>query len=280
MQVRPIIPFLLSIAAVAQLPPPRPARSAIRDCAAIAARDKSLLPLSTVCESVKMMRRTLPNFVCEQTTERHRAVSIRRGGAGTPGDAVSDVVTATVTFEDWTNRYDDIKVDGVPVETNIFDLEGLTSMGEFGSDLLSIFFAENAAVFRFRQRTKTLEGEALVFDFYVAAPTNHSWTLREKDLSTHPGLQGALWLDAMTRRVLRFDLEVSDIDMQFATDRASRTTLYSDVHFADGGDFLLPVRSEASVCTRDQYCTRNTTEWKNCKRFAGKARVVEKVEEE
>ena len=277
-RVRMVIVLLLSVAAAAQSQTPRTALPSIRDCAAISLRDASLRHLSAVCESVKAMRRTLPNFVCEQTTQRHRAVSMRRGGERTSGDAVADVVTATVTFEDWKNRYDDIKIDGVPVDTDMFDLDGLSSMGEFASDLLSIFFAENAAAFRFRQKTKTLEGDALVFDFYVAAATNRSWMLREKNRSTHPGLQGALWLDASTNQVLRFDLEVSDIDIQFATDRASRTTIYDDVHFQDGGDFLLPVRSEASVCTRDQYCTRNTTEWKNCKRFTGKARIVEKIE--
>lgn len=224
------------------------------------------------------MRRTLPNFVCEQTTERHRPYSTRRGDPDFRTDILLDTISATVTYEDGANHYDDIRVSDQAVSGEMFDIAGLTSMGEFGSDLLSLFLAENAASFRFREYTKTLEANAIVFDFYIPAAANHSWIYREKNASTRPGLEGSLWLDRNTNAVLRLDLGISDIDFHFDTQRASRTTVYRDVDFPQAGHFRLPVRSEATVCTRDQMCTRNTTEWKNCKRFTGKARIVDKIE--
>lgn len=274
--------LLLSAAALAQSQGPAAASKdppLLRDCAALSFRNARLAPLTAVCESVRSMRRSLPNFICEQTTERHKPLRVgRRRIEGTPDDTIVDTITATVTFEDGVNHYSDIRVGDRPVPGDMFDIDGMTSMGEFGSDLLSIFLEENAAAFSWRERTKTLQGEALVFDFRVPAASNHAWVLKEKDANTHPRMEGALWVDAVTNRVLRLDLGAADIDWGFFTQRASRVTVFGEVHFPDSGDFLLPTISDATLCTWDDMCRRNTTQWKNCKRFLGKARIVSGIE--
>ncbi len=157
----------------------------------------------------------------------------------------------------------------------MFDLPGTATIGEFGSELLSIFLQENAAVFEFRGARKTLAGEDQdVFGFRIAATNNHSWTLREDRRSTRPELAGELWVSRETHQVVRLDIFVEKIDRAYAADHARVSTTFDDVQFPDGGVFLLPRRSETKVCTRSAICLHNVTEWTTCKRFAGKARII------
>ena len=56
---------------VSVLQPRTQSPSPIRDCSALSSSDTDLAPLSSVCEFLRRMDRALPNFTCEQTTQRY-----------------------------------------------------------------------------------------------------------------------------------------------------------------------------------------------------------------
>ncbi len=260
-------------------PPPVTAVTAqlIRDCPSISAGDRNLTPLSAVCEFVKRIHQTLPNFVCEQTTQRYRPIdSDARGSEERQvDDAVADTIRATVTYEGGVSRYSNIMIGEKPVQGEMFDVPGTTSIGEFGSELLSIFLQENAATFESLKTTKSLSGEDnYVFGVRISGANNHSWILREDGLAARPSLEGELWVSKETSKVIRLNIFVADLDKAFAADHIRVSTDFADVPFADAGTFLLPKHSETKLCTRNSLCMHNVTDWANCKRFAGKARII------
>ncbi len=250
---------------------------AIRDCAAISHEDPRLTPLAEACETVKQMQHTLPNFVCNQETQRYVPilVSVRHSEERRPDDIVADTVTAVATYEDGATRYTDIKVNDVPKSDGMTDLPGVTVFGEFGAQLVSLFLDENSVIFRFREEAKTPDGDVLVFEFEVPAGKNNSWVLREGEFSTQPPLEGTLWLSKKNHKILELNLATSSIDRSISADRVRVSTSFADVHFDGAGDFLLPSRSEAKMCSRDSLCTYNVTKWSGCKRFGAKTRILE-----
>jgi hypothetical protein len=96
--------------------------SSVRDCSAFSTGERDLAPLATVCEGVKTMEKSLPNFVCEQTTQRYFPFSAiyRKSEERRPDDTVSDTVSATVIYENGADRYANVKIGDRPVEPSKF----------------------------------------------------------------------------------------------------------------------------------------------------------------
>jgi hypothetical protein len=275
-----LVPCLV-VDSVAKTPTQTPAKlaSVVRDCAAISTRDPNLASLSAVCEFVKSMDRALPNFTCQQTTQRYVPISaiIRQSEERRVDDIVADTVSATVTYENRIDRYTDIKIGDRPAPQDAVNLAGLTT-GDFGSELVSIFLEETAAVFAFRGQENSQGVEEYVFDFRIPAGTNHAFTLREDGSETHPDLEGVLWVSKNTNEVRRLDIRAKNIDSVFSADHIQFSTLFGKVQFGDAGEFLLPSQSETTVCTRRRLCRHNVTQWANCRRLAVKTRIIFGIE--
>jgi hypothetical protein len=254
--------------------------SVIRDCAAISARDRNLAPVSAVCEFVKAMDRALPNFICKQTTQRYFPIdaSYRQSEDRRPDDLLADTVSATVTYEDGVDQYADIKIGDKPVQQDASVLTGPIASGDFGSELLSILLEENATVFAFRGQENGPNGIEYVFDFRIPAATNHAFTYREDGSGTHPDLEGVLQVSKETNDVRRLDILAKNIDPAFSADHVRFSTIFGKVKFGDAGEFLLPRKSESTVCTRRRLCRHNVTQWANCKRLGVKTRIILGVE--
>lgn len=277
------IPFNEPVSMAASAPQ---SANEIRDCAAISGRDHNLDPLSAVCEFAKNADRLLPNFTCEQTTQRYLPVEpqVWRSEKGFvyedveqrhPDDLIADIVKATVTYEKGADRYTEVRIGARPAEQSVFNLIGPIAMGDFGSELLSIFREDNAVLFTFRERETDLNGDNnLVFDFRIPSRNNHLFTLREEPLATHPDLEGTLWVKTDTNEVSRLDLLVKNIDSNFSADHIRFSTTFEKVPFGDAGDFLLAKQSESVLCDRSHRCRHNVTSWTNCKRLAVKTKII------
>jgi hypothetical protein len=250
--------------------------SSVRDCSVFSTGERDLVPLAIVCEAVKMMEKSLPNFVCEQTTQRYFPFSAiyRKSEARRPDDTVSNTVSATVIYENGADRYANVKIGDRPVEGNKLDLLGPITSGDFGSELLSIFRVENGVTFKLREQVTRPGGGEYVFDFRIPAAMNHAFTLIENGLQARPDLEGAIWVDRNTGSVRRLDLLAKNIGPGFSADHIRFSSFFGKVRFGDDSEFRLAQWSEATICDRGRLCTHNVTQWKNCKRLSVQTRIT------
>lgn len=249
-------------------------RSAIHSyCASVSSGDLSLL--GPVCEFALASSLTLPDFICNQKTIRY--VPPAATGFG-PQAQQASVITAQVTFESATQheQYGEIKANGKPTSLGMLQLGGMSSRGEFGSQLLRIFQPRAHARLKF-QKTAKVKGEARrVFDFEIAAE-NSFWCFADFGKQVCPGYHGELWvseLDAQLRHmVLRYERKINQAPWTKSVDEVTLKTEYAPVQLGEAGTFALPAHSEIVGCLRGR-CWRNISDFTDCHKFAGKATIV------
>lgn len=256
------------------------------DCGRFAAEDPSFDLISKFCDFALNYRHQLPDFIAQQTTTFG-------------GSHPSIVVTAQVTYRSGLEYYSHLALNGKPV-TPKSPLPGnirFTSAGEFGSLLVDLFTVQDAAEFKFR-KTSTLRGVPVsIYEFHVPEKKNTFWTLR--DGSGHewkPEFRGEVWLEQQTGRPRREQIEAVHLPAQSLVDSAKTITDYAMTPVSEVGTFLLPVKSESTVCNRRPNsaaslaltygdptmassdlpgaCTSNVLVFHDYRKFAATARMV------
>jgi hypothetical protein len=282
----PLHVLLFSAACLAQVAsPPQPASLASPfpresaatgngSCEAIASGNQQLAPLAKLCEFALNYQQELPDLLAEMTITEHRP-------------QFATVVTAQVTFSHGHESYSATSVDGKPVEVNgTTKLPSVamrfTSSGEFGSLLVDLFhpgFAE----FKFSKQA-TLHGTAvLVYGFHVPASSNTLWAVTDDFGHTvHPEIRGELWVEAGTSRLMRESLEPAHLPASFEIVRTATTIDYAVTTIGDAGVFVLPSKSETTLCEREQFsggvsCITNTKSFGNYRKFAATTRILADV---
>ena len=207
----------------------------------------------------------MPNFVCEEAASRYNGS--RR--------ALTDLISASVRYEDGNESYSDVKVNGKPVSTEIAQSSGLWSTGEFGSNnLRSIFDRENQARFEFARESTLGEHSAWVFTYHIAQQHLPLWRLHVGNPVVAPPYQGEVWVDQKTGEVLRFRSITENIQAGFPLTGAELEIDYDSVAFSDGSSFLLPTDVTATAEDPRGESGRNVVRLRNCHRFGAKARIV------
>lgn len=226
--------------------------------------------LASACEFAQSLLQKLPNAICAQTTERFRG---KLAPHGTEKLKRHDVVTATVSYLDRTETYSDVRIDG-KAQTGLLK-SGAWAAGEYGATMSFIFSEQSAAQFRFTEETALRAVPVVVFAFSIKRENNRQWALAGMSAKRmYPGVKGRLWLDKANGRVLRSEIEPSDLG-DLRSMQLSIETNYADVQLGDGSTFLLPVDSVALACNPQQrLCSRNVVTFENCHRFAAKSRVI------
>jgi VWFA-related protein len=221
--------------------------------------------LRGVCEYSISVPEKMPNFVCDEAASRYSGS--RR--------ALTDLISASVRYQDGNETYSDVKVNGKPVSAEIAQSTGLWSTGEFGSNnLRSIFDRENQARFEF-SRESTLEGHsAWVFTYQIVQQHLPLWRLHAGNSVVAPPYQGEVWVDQKTGRVLRFRSIAENIQQGFPLTGAELQIDYESVAFSDGSSFLLPTDITATANDPHGESGRNDVRLRNCHKFGAKARIV------
>src|ERR1019366_968524 len=168
-------------------------------CQAVTGGNQQLAPLAKLCEFALNYQRELPDFLAEMTTTERRS-------------RLTTIVTAQVTLKQGHESYAVMTVNGKPVDVgSVNDMPKVpmrfTSSGEFGALLVDLFHPGEAE-FEFRKQA-TLHGTpVVVYDFHVPASSNKFWSLTDDFGHTlHPELQGELWVEAGTGRLMRESLQ-------------------------------------------------------------------------
>jgi len=233
-------------------------------CQSLATGDSRMAPLSDVCKFALTYLHELPDFVCEQTTR----------GSDT-------VFKAQVTFEHGHEHYSDITINGKPFRKNSSALVSrmkVFSSGELGTNLVDLFEAPIVAQFQFRKESKLRDVRALVYSFDIPADKNTFWPVRDgRGTTLRPEYTGELWVEKSNHRLLRLESRPVHLPEDFGIANAQKTIEYDEVRIVDAGMFLLPSKSETTVCTWNgnlTTCTTNVLTFQGCQKFGTKTRIL------
>lgn len=209
----------------------------------------------------------LPDFVCLQITRRYIDPS------GLEMDWLKyDEVKARVSYVDGAENYEVISVNNQVTEKGMHELGGATSTGEFGSLLRELFEKRTDAIFTWA-RHSLLRGKA-VYVFRVRVPQQRSrWRLSYlKDREIIAGYSGLVYVDKETERVLRMDVEATEIPPDFPLRNASTRLDYDYIEIG-GQDYLLPLKGRVGM--RDgRTLSRNDVEFRLYRKFSAEAIIT------
>jgi hypothetical protein len=217
--------------------------------------------IGKVREAAYTFSSSLPNFFCQQITTRYGSPNPRQGW-----DTI-DVVTADVAYQNGQESYKNIKSNGRTVQS-MDQLEGTRSTGEFSSMLQDLMSPATGAAFR-RSGTDSIHGRsAIVFKLDIPRERSH-WRIEAPSQLYYPAIRGSIWVDKETSRVLRIEMEASNLPRLFPFDTVEAATDYDFIRLAAAEqEFLLPADAEVLNCERGSTaCSRNRIEFHNYRKF-------------
>jgi hypothetical protein len=208
----------------------------------------------------------LPDFVCLQITRRYVDPS------GLEMDWLKyDEVKTRVSYVEGAENYEVVSVNNQVTDKGMHDLGGATSTGEFGSLLRELFEPRTAASFTWA-RHSLLRGKA-VYVFHLDVPKRRSrWRLTyEKTSEVTAGYRGLVYIDKESERVLRMDIQATEVPPDFPLQDAT-TRLDYDYIDISGKSFLLPLKGRVGM--RDgKLLSRNDVEFRLYRKFSAEATI-------
>ena len=130
------------------------------------------------------------------------------------------------------------------------------------------------ADFHGKRSTTIVNRSAFRYDFSVEQRNSH-WHVEASNPSlTSRSIQGSIWIDKETYRVLRIELAARNMPRSFPLDQVESSVDYDYVLIGDQ-KYLLPTHSEALSCVRGTSdCSRNTIEFRNYKKFGAETNIT------
>ena len=220
--------------------------------------------------------KSLPDFLCKLTIWRY-ATGLRSGPLGrspSSQEALSDTVTASLSYYRGEEQYTVLAVNGRPAATSYGGLDGLMSTGEFGMVLRNIF--EKPAGFAFVKWTSFHSRNAAVYSYKVDSSARpyelRAWDQRQKAFrSAVVSLRGELYIDLETHAVLRISYQADDVPRGFPLSAAATTVEYSYADIAHRR-YLLPSKAVVRI-TGDQDNKRNEVNFDSYRKFSSDTNI-------
>ncbi len=250
----------VGLAAAPPPPPPPPVRPAPEP-----GELKAIL--AAMREYALNYTKSLPNYVCVQTTRRRIEPTER--GYVPQGDQIQELLT----FADGKESYKVEAVNGKS-EPNLKheQLGGVVTSGEFGSMLFNIFDPESGADFRW-DHWATLRGKPMyVFAYSVPQSKGYSMYHGESKREYTAAYKGLIYSDVQSKAVMRITMLTSGIPADFPVREVSLTLDYSPTKIADQ-EYVLPYHFEInSKETRAE--TTNRADYRMYRKFGAEASIT------
>lgn len=209
---------------------------------------------------------TLPNFICAQHTTRFVSET-----HGKEWRAV-DLLSVDVVYEGGREKYEHLTIGGKASKKSAEE-SGAWSTGEFGTILEDLFSPSTAAKFRYSASERIAGVDASVYKYEVERPHSH-WRVVYRSQWILPAYRGTVWFDKKTARVLRIEMQATEMPKEFLADTAESAVDYEMVNLG-AQKFLLPVHAEVLTCQRGTTdCDKNVIEFRNYHKFSGESNVV------
>ncbi|HEV2200189.1 MAG TPA: hypothetical protein VGR73_10230 [Bryobacteraceae bacterium] len=210
----------------------------------------------------------LPDFFCRQVTTRYQTDGPKNGWQAV------DIVTADLSYQDGRETYKNIKIGSKPVNTDMGDIPGTRSTGEFASILEDLFAPDTAATFRKSGQSRIRGRSTDTYKFEVKRENSH-WRIVTAAQLYYPAIRGTVWIDRETARVLRIEMEGRNMPLLFPFDKVESATDYDFVRLSSPQQFLMPVNAEVLSCEQgSSTCLRNRIEFRNYRKFGADSDIT------
>ncbi len=214
-------------------------------------------------------RDSLPNFMCEQVTDR----SVNLGG--TWQWVHKDKVTELLTF--FEHRENRITLDQeITSATNHGDMnstKAVDSAGEFGVALSGLFRPESKAAFQWKETGLLEDGSVQLFDYRVARE-NSTFHLRGSNVDVITvGYHGQVIIDSATRTVRRLTQIVDDVPLKFPIQGVS-TSIDYDYVVINNHDYMLPIGAQVITKTGKWELEMNEIAYRDFHRFSTTSKII------
>jgi len=249
-------------------------------CATLTDPQEPSSALPKVCEFVLLLHRKLPDVICDREMKRHwaefRSEMASQGTTNSYALYHNDVVTAKVTYKDGGEHYDNVRIDGRPIDTSKGDFSGASSDGEFADILTGIFSPLSKAEFHLEKKS----GKVLVYAFTVAQLNNQSYYLYGAQKKWFPEYKGRIWIDKQKSQLIRMERETPHMADEPIV-QMKTIIEYSYLPLGDGSNLTLPTHSDILICTppANQYsnernCSQIAIQFTNWHKFRAKTSIV------
>jgi len=207
----------------------------------------------------------LPDFICTQVTRRYTG-DARRGTGDRP-----DVITIRLSFFGQQEDYKVISVNGQPSALPMDQLGGVTSRGEFGTQLKMLFKPESRASFAWK-RWAILRNHRMHVYSYRILRANSQWHVKyENRNSAAIGYRGLIYVDSDTEMVAKITGEAEDIPATVPILQAW-TELDYDFVTINANEYLLPLRSATRMGTA-RFQSRIEVEFREYRKFGSESKI-------
>ena len=216
-------------------------------------------------------RESLPNFMCEQTTNRSYTLY------GAKQWKHKDKFTELLTYFDHEESRImlELEENGATSHDNTKNTRGAMSAGEFGVTLSGLFRPASKADFQWKETDQLGDGTVQVFDYRVARE-NSTFNLRAspKDVVT-VGYHGQVFIDSATRAVRRITQFVDEAPEKYPIHAVSVSVDY-DYIVINNHDYLLPVGAQVIISRLGhQEVDLNEIEYRNFRRFGSNMKILD-----
>jgi hypothetical protein len=215
---------------------------------------------------------SLPNFMCEQVTNRSvDQIFLDGTNSWKHKDRYTELLTY---FNHEENRIMlELEQNGSTTHHYTNDTRGAVSAGEFGVALSGLFRPESKADFQWKETGVLGDGTVQVFDFRVAAE-NSTFNLRvnSNDVITI-GYHGQVFIDTATRMVRRITQVADNVPVKFLIREASVSVDY-DYVVLNNHDYMLPIGAQVLLRKGRRELDLNEIEFRNFRRFGSNMKIL------
>jgi hypothetical protein len=223
--------------------------------------------LADATEHALNHEKSLPDFICTQTTRRFEDVNGRNGWRPI------DIIVERLTYFEHREEYKVIELNGRPASIAHDRLGGASSSGEFGSVLKSIFAPETETEFNWQSRFTLRGRETQVFAYRVlVSKSNYHLKLPEKKLDLVAGYHGLVFVDASRHLTQRITLHPDGIPASFPVQDVSLALDYEYTRIGDA-DFLLPLQFELRS-REGNLLVKNDVDYDNYRKFTADSNIT------
>jgi hypothetical protein len=225
--------------------------------------DDTLLTLARIKNHMGANLLNLPNYTCQQTTERSLRRPPRRRYELIDTLRLEVALVGGKELYSWPGErsFED---------RNLQDLVGggTTGTGAYALHARSVFLS-NVPRIHFGAREDLRGGPALRYDF-VVPQFRSGYKLKVGDAEAIVGYHGSFWADENSLDVLRLEVVADDVPPFLPVTSASDRIDYRRVRIG-AGSFLLPEQSELVLTDLAGNENRNLTHFSNCRQYAGES---------
>jgi hypothetical protein len=225
----------------------------------------------------------MPDFVVKQQIARSA------GYAGTNNFQNLDRLIVAVSYRgDGREEYRVLSRNGIlennpKAKQSYEEVGGTSSTGEFVTVLAKIFKPESETKFELVDTDIIRSRRALVYNYLIERDKARqtitaSGTFNDTAIT---GMQGKIWIDRESFRVLRIESAATEIPDGFRVRAASRTIDYDWVKIADE-KYLLPTLSDVRLTSKESrqtYETRNVIRFKDYQKYGSEVKILDEDEE-